>query len=267
MNFLPAIEAPSLKQFPLLRHGFFTRQGGVSQGIYRSLNIGLGSSDDPAHVAQNRMLVAEHFGVDVSCLLTVHQYHSADVIPVTAPFSADRPKADALVSQVPGLALGIATADCAPVLFADPLNKVIGAAHAGWRGAYQGILENTVAAMEALGAQRKNILAVIGPCIGNENYEVGKEFFDRFLGLSMDNRRYFVASPQKKYYFFDLGAYNADRLKYIGVKCERLEYCTYADEVRFFSHRRMVHRKEADYGRQISVIAISGSSRDCDEET
>jgi len=257
MKSLPVIEAASFKKCPFIKHGFFTRQGGVSQGIYHSLNIGLGSSDNPADVVQNRAFAAAHFGVDEAHLLTVHQCHSADVVTVTQPFENGRPKADALVTQQPGLALGIATADCAPVLFADEVSGVIGAAHAGWRGAYQGILENTVAAMEDLGAQRDTIIAVIGPHIGGQNYQVGEEFFDRFLSQSADNRRYFVASHEENHYLFDLGAYNADRLGNAGVTVERLNMCTYADEGRFFSHRRMVHKGEADYGRQISVIAIS----------
>jgi len=256
---LPVFEAPSLKQAPCgssLRHGFFTRQGGTSQGIYQSLNIGLGSRDDPHHVRQNRSLIAAYFAVDVTHLLSVHQCHSADVVTVSAPFSGDRPKADALVSKVPHLVLTIATADCAPVLFADCVEGVIGAAHAGWRGAYHGILENTVAAMEALGAKRKNIMAALGPCISRHHYEVGEEFFSRFLMQSADNQRYFIASEQKDHYFFDLAAYNMDRLAQFGVSCERIAQCTYAQEPHFYSYRRMVHRGEVDYGRQISAIVL-----------
>jgi len=256
---LPVIEATTLKQATVdgsIRHGFFTRQGGVSRGIYQSLNIGLGSGDTPSHVAQNRHRIAAHFGVEIGQLITLHQCHSADVVSVSAPFSGERPKADALVSNVPGLVLAVATADCAPVLFADSKNGVIGAAHAGWRGAYHGILENTVMAMEALGAQREHIVAALGPCIGAQNYEVGEDFFTRFLALSPNNQRYFIASGQKNHYFFDLCAYNMDRLAQVEVKCEHVDLCTFADEARFFSHRRMVHRGETDYGRQMSAIAI-----------
>jgi len=258
---LPVFEAATLKQISDIRHGFFTRQGGVSQGIYQSLNIGLGSGDNPQDVGQNRALIAAHFAVEKTHLLSPYQSHSADVVYVKTPFLTERPKADALVSKTPGLAIAIATADCAPVLFADYRNGVVGAAHAGWRGAYQGILENTLAAMEALGAHRETIVAALGPCIGAQNYQVGEEFLNRFLKQSPDNRRYFVASPQKNHYFFDLGSYNIDRLARAGVHCERLDLCTYADEARFYSYRRMTHRGEADYGRQMSVIALSENNK------
>jgi len=257
-NSLPVFEAPSLKQYTSVRHGFFTRQGGVSQNIYQSLNIGLGSNDNPDHITQNRALIAAHFGVDPAYLLSPHQYHSANVVPVLAPFTDVRPKADALVSNVPNLILSIATADCAPVLFADPVEGVIGAAHAGWRGAYHGILENTVSAMEKLGSRRKNIIASIGPCIGAQNYQVGFEFFTRFISQSSDNRRYFVASSQKNHYFFDLGRYNVQRLAQMGVDCENLNLCTYTNATHFYSYRRMTHAQEADYGRQMSAIMMEG---------
>jgi len=257
MSLLPVIEAATLKRLSSIRHGFFTRQGGVSQGIYHSLNIGLGSDDDPHHVRRNREYVAAHFAVATLQLVSVYQYHSAEVVYMDAAPSGDvRHRGDALVTNVPGLALAIATADCAPVLFADNVNGVIAAAHAGWRGAYAGILENTVAAMEARGSKKSNIVAAIGPCIGAQNYQVGEDFFSRFISQSSANRRFFVASTQKNHYLFDLAAYNCDRLMRLGVACEAVGLCTYADEERFFSHRRMIHRGEGDYGRQMSAIIM-----------
>jgi len=255
-NFLPVFEAKALTKIPFIHHGFFTRQGGVSQGIYQSLNIGLGSADDANHVAQNHVLIAAHFGVDRAHLLMPYQCHSSDAVHISAPFEGVRPKADALVSRVPGLVLAVATADCMPVLFADHAHGVIGAAHAGWRGAYGGILENTVAAMETLGAKRDTIIAALGPCIGPKNYLVGEEFFTHFINQSSDNQRYFIASSQENHYFFNLGSYNIGRLAQAGIKCEYLDLCTYEKEELFFSYRRMSHRSETDYGRQISAIAI-----------
>jgi len=257
MSSLPVIKATSFKQASFICHGFFTREGGVSRGIYQALNIGLGSDDNDDHIAQNRALVAAHFGVGSTHLLSPHQCHSADVAVVDAPFTSVRPKVDALVTKTPGLVLSVATADCAPVLFADSSNGVIGAAHAGWRGAYYGILEKTVAAMERLGARRENIMAAIGPCIGKRNYEVGEEFFARFISQSSDNQRYFDVAPRKNHYLFDLAAYNIGCLAQINIVCEGINLCTYADERRFFSHRRMVHAQEVDYGRQMSAIVIS----------
>jgi len=259
MMHLPVFEAESFKQATSgsqIRHGFFIRQGGVSQGIYQSLNIGLGSDDNPHHVMNNRHLIASYLGVEARHLISVHQCHSADVVQIHAPFPATPPKADALVSNRPNLALAIATADCAPVLFVEAGSGVIGAAHAGWRGAYSGVLENTVKAMEALGAKRDNIIAALGPCIGRTNYEVGEDFLARFLAQSPDNRRYFTDSLQEKHYLFDLATYNIDRLARMGVACEHIDQCTYAQEAHFYSYRRMVHRNEADYGRQMSVITL-----------
>ncbi len=251
------IEADVLK-LDGIRHGFFTRQGGVSGGIYTSLNIGLGSDDERSSVLQNRDRVAGQLGIGADRLVSPYQIHSADVITVSAPFAqdADR-KADALVTATPGLAIGIATADCGPLLFADTKAGVIGAAHSGWKGAVTGILQNTVAAMEALGATRTNITAVLGPTISQGAYEVGPEFKERFLQEHPDNTRYFKPSERAEHFMFDLPAFITDKLQALGLGAVAdLALCTYADEDRFFSYRRTTHRKEPDYGRQISAIAL-----------
>lgn len=251
------IEADVLK-LDGIRHGFFTRQGGVSGGIYSSLNIGLGSDDERSSVLENRDRVAGQLGIGADRLVSPYQIHSADVITVSAPFAqdADR-KADALVTATPGLAIGIATADCGPLLFADTKAGVIGAAHSGWKGAVTGILQNTVAAMEALGATRTNITAVLGPTISQGAYEVGPEFKERFLQEHPDNTRYFKPSERAEHFMFDLPAFITDELQALGLGAVAdLALCTYADEDRFFSYRRTTHRKEPDYGRQISAIAL-----------
>ncbi len=239
-----------------IRHGFFTRVGGVSEGIYEGLNIGTGSSDDQALVAENRRRVAAWMGVTADALLTAHQIHSPDVVIAREPFAGERPKADAVVTDRPGIAVAASTADCGPVLFADPRARVVGAAHAGWKGAFSGILESTIAAMEKLGAQRENIVAVLGPSIGRTNYEVGPEFVERFLAADAGSARYFEASGRPGHSLFDLNAYTVDRLRKAGVEAEMLGRCTYAEEDLFYSYRRMTHRGEADYGRQISAIAL-----------
>ena len=242
-----------------IRHGFFTRKGGVSEGIYAGLNIGTGSSDAPENVRENRRRVARWMGVDAASLLTAYQIHSPDVIVVRETFSGERPKADALVTDTPGLALGVSTADCGPVLFADAKARVVGGAHAGWKGAFTGVLENTIAAMEGLGAQRDRIVAVLGPSIGPRNYEVGPEFVQRFCEADAANERYFSASEREGHAMFDLNAYTIDRLRAAGVRAEALDRCTYAEEEFFFSYRRTTHRREADYGRQISAIVLEDS--------
>lgn len=240
-----------------IRHGFFTRQGGVSNGIYGDLNTGSGSRDDPANVAENRARVAQALGAEPNNLITVYQVHSPDVVTVTGQFPGERPKADAVVTATPGLALGVLTADCGPVLFADGKAGIVGAAHAGWRGAVSGILENTVAAMERLGSKRDDISAILGPTISRANYEVGGEFRDIFLKQEGGNERYFSASANAGHFMFDLPAYILDRLRRAGVRAEMTGHCTYAGETRFFSFRRTTHRGEPDYGRQISAIMIS----------
>lgn len=238
-----------------IRHGFFTRKGGASSGIFEGLNCGPGSSDLDEVVAINRARVADAMGVAADHLLTINQIHSDIALPVTAPFS-DRPKADALVTATPGLAIAVLTADCQPVLFADHEAGVIGAAHAGWRGARDGILESTLAAMETLGADRERIHAVIGPTISQSAYEVGPEFLEGFLDDDPVNGRFFAQGKGDRV-LFDLPAYGLARLRKAGVgKAEWTRHCTYRDDGRFFSYRRTTHLGEADYGRLISVIRL-----------
>ncbi|MER8673899.1 MULTISPECIES: peptidoglycan editing factor PgeF [unclassified Mesorhizobium] len=239
-----------------IRHGYFTRIGGVSGGIYQGLNIGTGSDDDQMLVAENRRRVAAWMGVPASHLLTAHQVHSPDVVIAREPFPGPRPKADAIVTDRPGIAIGASTADCGPVLFADAQARIIGAAHAGWKGAFTGVLENTIAAMESLGARRERIIAVLGPSIGPDNYEVGPEFVARFVEADAENIRYFAPSANPAHVMFDLNLYTVDRLKKAGVTAQGLGRCTYAEEDLFFSYRRATHRKQPDYGRQVSAIVL-----------
>ncbi|MBS3981295.1 MAG: peptidoglycan editing factor PgeF [Rhodobacteraceae bacterium] len=238
-----------------VRHGFFTRKGGASSGVFSGLNCGTGSSDQTEIVAINRARVAEAMGVGPEALVTVHQVHSARAIPVTGPLSI-RPEADALVTDRPGVLLAVLTADCQPVLFADPDARVVGAAHAGWRGSVDGVLEATIDAMEALGARRSNITAAIGPTISQAAYEVGPEFFDRFRAEDEDSTRFFANGAGDRM-LFDLPGYGLYRLRNAGVK-EALwtGHCTYRDPARFYSFRRTTHAREADYGRLISVIRL-----------
>ena len=238
-----------------VRHGFFTRKGGASSGIFAGLNCGSGSTDQAEAVAINRGRVAEALDLTPDHLVSVHQVHSADAVAVHAPL-AIRPQADALVTATPGLGLAVLTADCQPVLFADPKARVIGAAHAGWRGAKEGVLEATLTAMEALGANRKAIAAVIGPCISQAAYEVGQEFFENFTDDDPETRRFFVGGNGGRM-LFDLPGYGLWRLREAGVgHAEWTRHCTYADPARFFSYRRTTHAGEADYGRLISVIRL-----------
>jgi YfiH family protein len=237
------------------RHGFFTRKGGASSGIFAGLNCGTGSSDQAEIVAINRARVAQAMGLGVEALVSVHQVHSPDVVPVTGPL-AERPRADAMVTATPGLALAVLTADCQPVLFADATAGVIGAAHAGWKGARDGVLEATVTAMESLGANRARIAAVIGPCISQIAYEVGQEFFESFTDDAPECARFF-ANGNGDRYLFDLPSYGLWRLREAGVgHAEWTRHCTYRDPARFYSYRRTTHAGEADYGRQISVIRL-----------
>ena len=238
-----------------LRHGFFTRKGGASSGVFTGLNCGLGSSDQAEIVSINRGRVAEAMQVAPDHLLSVHQAHTADVVHVTAPLS-DRPRADGMVTATPGLALSILTADCQPVLFADAHAGVIGAAHAGWRGALDGILEATLDAMEALGADRADISATIGPCISQSAYEVGQDFLERFMDEDSDSSRFFVNGENGRYQF-DLPGYGLDRLRRADVGHSGwIRHCTYSDADRFYSYRRATHAKEADYGRLLSAIRL-----------
>ncbi|MDZ5698000.1 peptidoglycan editing factor PgeF [Chelativorans sp. M5D2P16] len=239
-----------------VRHGFFTRIGGISEGIYSNLNVGLGSGDSGDSVRENRRRVAHWMVVPAEKLCTLHQCHSADVVVIEEPLGETRPKADAMVTQQPGLAIGVLTADCGPVLFADAQARVVGAAHAGWKGALTGVLENTIVAMERLGAERARIVAVLGPAISQDNYEVGPEFQERFLAADTGNARFFRASTRPGHSCFDLGGYTMERLARAGVGAEMLGHCTYADADRFYSYRRATHRGETDYGRQISAICL-----------
>jgi polyphenol oxidase len=241
------------------RHGFFTRKGGASSGIFAGLNCGTGSTDQAEIVAINRARVAEAMGVASDALVTVHQVHSARALPVTGPLVV-RPEADAMVTATPGVLLGVLTADCQPVLFHDAAAGVVGAAHAGWRGAMDGVLEATLAAMEGLGARRDRIRAVIGPTISQKAYEVGPEFLDRFRAEDPDNMRFFAngagggAGGRMQ---FDLPGYGLHRLRAAGVgHAEWTGHCTYSEPARFYSYRRTTHAGEADYGRLISTIRL-----------
>jgi polyphenol oxidase len=241
---------------PGIRHGFFTRKGGASHGLYATLNCGPGSGDDADTVTANRRQVAAHLLVPADQLISPWQVHGATALHVTAPWAKaeERPRADALVSNTPGLAIGVLTADCAPVLFADAQARVVAAAHAGWKGALAGVVEATIATMEQAGAKRSRISAIVGPCIGKAAYEVGSEFHATFIGERPEHSRYFVPGNTGKY-FFDLTGFVRDRLDGAGIKAvQALNVCTYSEESAFFSFRRATHRNEADYGRQISAI-------------
>ena len=238
------------------RHGFFTRKGGASSGIYKGLNCGYGSSDQSDVVTINRARAAEEFGVAPDHLATVHQVHSSKVVTLNEAPSGETLQADAIVTNTPGLAIAVLTADCQPVLFADHNHGVIGAAHAGWKGALNGVLEATIDAMEALGAERKHIQAAIGPTISQAAYEVGPEFLDEFLAESTQNTRFFVNGQDDRYHF-DLPGFSLARLRSLGIENpEWVRHCTYSEPERFYSYRRSVHRKEADYGRLISAIRL-----------
>lgn len=251
------LASPLLSAIPGLRHAFFTRDGGVSDGIYGSLNGGIGSSDDPANVAENRRRMAERMGVASSHFLSVHQTHSPDAVVASGPWeSASRPRADAIVTRSEGLAIGVTAADCGPILFVDPNARVIGAAHAGWKGALTGIVESTIEAMEKLGAERSGIVAAIGPLIRQHSYEVGGEFVERFLEADAENAVFFMPSAREGHAMFDLAGFIRMRLESAGVlMIDDIGVDTYSDE-RFYSYRRSVHRKEPDYGRHVHAIAL-----------
>ncbi len=244
---------------PGIRHGFYTRQGGVSDGIYASLNCGVGSEDDRSRVSENRGRVARDLGVAADQLATPFQIHSPDVAIVEAVWPVGQgPKADAVVTDRPGLAIGVGTADCGPLLFADSEARVIGAAHAGWRGAFTGVIEATLAAMESRGAARKRITVVLGPTISAAAYEVGPEFIARFIDKDATSARFFTPSGRENHHRFDLPAYIGARARAAGVgRFEDLALCTYADPERFYSYRRMTHQGEADYGRLLHAIALT----------
>jgi purine-nucleoside/S-methyl-5'-thioadenosine phosphorylase / adenosine deaminase len=255
----PMLQAPALSSLARIRHGFFTRSGGVSHGVYASLNGGVGSNDAPDKVAENRSRMAAALGVAPDRLLTAYQIHSPDVVVADQPWSqANRPRADAIVTCTPRLAIGVSTADCGPLLLADAEAGVIGAAHAGWRGALTGVVEAAIAAMEKLGAERARIVAALGPAIRQRNYEVGPEFVARFLSADADNARFFAASERAGHAMFDLAGYIADRVQRAGVATfEDLALCTFAEPERFFSYRRTTKQGEPDYGRHINAIALA----------
>lgn len=236
-----------------ITHGFFTRTGGVSAGIYASLNGGQGSKDLPDAVAENRRRVAARLGVDE--IVTVHQIHSDRTETIAAPWNARPPEADAMVSATPGLGLSVLTADCAPVLLADSEAGIVGAAHAGWKGALGGVLESVVAAMVRLGASPSRLRAAVGPCISQRAYEVGPEFLERFLDEDPETARFFAGGAGDRS-LFDLPGFVLARLRSAGVAAEWTGHCTYGDPARFFSYRRAVHAGDPDYGRLVSSIAL-----------
>jgi len=253
------LQALLLSELAGVRHGFFTRSGGVSHGVYATLNGGTGSNDAPDNVAENRARMAMALGVTPDRFLTAYQIHSPDVVVVEVPWTHDRrPRADAIVTRLPQLAIGVSTADCGPLLFADAEAHVIGAAHAGWRGALAGVIEAAIAAMEKLGAERSRIATALGPTIRQPNYEVGSEFVERFLAADADNKRFFKPSTSSGHAMFDLGGYIAERLQRAGItNFEDLGLCTYAEPERFFSYRRTTKLGEPDYGRHINAIALA----------
>lgn len=239
-------------------HGFFTREGGVSDGLYRGLNCGVGSDDDPTAVAENRALVEQELRLSQGGLLSLYQVHSPAVVLVEEAWSPDdKPEADAMVTDRADVGLGILVADCAPVLFADPAAVIVGAAHAGWKGAVGGVLEATVAAMEELGADAANIRAAVGPCIHQTSYEVDDGFRRRLIDLDPGNERFFAAGTRDGHHQFDLPGFAAARLRGVGIaSVDIVDADTYPDEERFFSYRRATHRGEPDYGRNIAVIRL-----------
>jgi len=251
------LASPLLSAIPGLRHAFFTRDGGVSDGVYAALNGGLGSNDDPGRVRENRRRMAAQMGVAPEHLLSVWQNHSPDAVVASGPWQhASRPRADAMVTRIEGLALGVTAADCGPILLVDPNARVIGAAHAGWKGALTGVVESTVAAMEKLGAERSGIVAAIGPLIRQHSYEVGGEFVERFIEADAENGVWFIPSAREGHAMFDLAGFIRTRLENSGVlMIDDIGVDTYSDE-RFYSYRRSVHRKEPDYGRHVHAIAL-----------
>jgi YfiH family protein len=253
------IQAAALAALPGIHHGFFTRTGGVSEGIYASLNGGIGSHDAPVRVAENRARMAAALAVRPERLLTAYQIHSADVVTADGPWTPEtRPRADAIVTRTRGLAIGATTADCGPVLFADAQAGVIGAAHAGWRGALHGVLEATIDAMESCGADRGRLVVALGPMIRQPNYEVGAEFVARFEAADAGNGLFFAATARAGHALFDLPGYIAARLRGCGIAhIEDVGRCTYAEPREFFSYRASTHRGEPDYGRHVNAIALA----------
>jgi YfiH family protein len=254
---LPVITSPLL-DLPGVRHAFFTRQGGVSTGIYESLNVGLGSGDAADDVRENRRRAAAHFGVAPEALGTCYQVHSAIAVIADGAWGEARPEADGVATDRQGLVCGALAADCAPILLADPKAGVVAAAHAGWKGALTGIAEATLAQMLALGARRADIVAVVGPCIGPLSYEVGPEFLERFTTDDADNARFFDPAEEAGKHMFDLPAFVLNRLARAGVEtCEWVGRDTCAEEDLFYSNRRAFKRGEPDFGRLLSAIALA----------
>jgi YfiH family protein len=255
MASLPVLTSPLLN-FPGLRHAFFTRQGGVSKGIYASLNVGAGSKDDPAAVAENRRRAATHLGADA--LVTTYQVHSPNAVVADRPWPGAPPEADAVVTATPGVVCGALAADCAPILLADPQARVVAAAHAGWKGALTGVSEAAIARMEALGARRDRIVAAVGPCIAPQSYEVGLEFLDRFTAVDAADDRFFAPGATAEKRQFDLPAFVLARLRAAGVEhCEWIGRDTCAEPDLFFSNRRAFKVGEPDYGRLLSAIVLT----------
>jgi polyphenol oxidase len=257
MSEVPTLTSPLLASLTGIRHAFFTRRGGVSQGLFDSLNVGVGSGDDPAHVAENRARAAASLGGEPEALVTCYQIHSAIAVVASAPFGTERPWADAVVSRSPGLICGALAADCAPVLIADPQARVVAAVHAGWRGALAGVVGSAVTAMAELGADPARMSAAVGPCIGPASYEVGLDFLEAFTHADDPNARFFRAgaSPEKR--LFDLPGYVLSRLAAAGVaRAEWIGRDTLTEPDWFFSNRRAVQRGDGDYGRLLSAIRL-----------
>lgn len=253
---LNPIHCPQINQINGVNHGFFTRQGGISQGIYQSLNIGPSSDDNAENVRTNRQSVVSYLGSDDADIATPWQHHSADVVVATENWLDARPKADGVITATPNLPIGCVTADCGPVLFCDPVRNIIGAAHAGWRGATGGILDQMVKTMIEMGSNPSDIIATLGPTIGPDHYEVGPEFVDNLKTLSPENSKFLRPSARKDHAMFNLPGYSVERLTTLGVKASWTGHCTYKNADRFFSYRRMTHKNEPDYGRQISAIML-----------
>ncbi|PIT70854.1 peptidoglycan editing factor PgeF [Bartonella tribocorum] len=239
-----------------IKHGFFTRQGGISKSLYYSLNVGKSSNDQPEHIVQNCLLIADYFSIEIKNLVTVNQIHSCNVVVAHQAIIGAPPKADALVTTTPGLVIGVLTADCGPILFADPQAGVIAATHAGWRGSLNGIIEKTIAVMEKQGAKRQSIIAALGPCIGPHHYEVTSEFYNQFIERDSKFQKYFSKTEKVNHFHFNLWSFIINKLKEAGVHAFCVELCTYQNEQHFFSYRRAIQRNEPDYGRQISAIML-----------
>lgn len=239
-----------------IKHGFFTRQTGVSKKFYHNLNVEKRLNDQPEYSAQNYLLIADYFSIEAKNLVTVNQIHSCNVVLAHQAIIGTPPKADALVTTTPRLVIGVLTADCGPILLADPQAGVIAATHAGWRGSLNGIIEKTIAVMEEQGAKRQSIIAALGPCIGPHHYEVTSEFYNQFIECQSKFQKYFLKTEKDNHFHFNLWAFIINQLKEAGVNASCVELCTYQDEQHFFSYRRAIHRNEPDSGRQISAIML-----------